>query len=146
MIYITSTQHFPRALSCEAAALLTSIRQVGLWMPDYRCLSRAQVDGLAQLIRAGYIESAAWWQYRARGGKALATVDSIDGLKAFLHALNSVAYSKMACEDRLVEKWTAKATISDFRLRPWLPTARVNEAHNQHMLDCEQALLEWRAS
>jgi hypothetical protein len=44
--------------------------------------------------------------------------------------------------DLLVTKWEARAGIKDFRMRPWLPKARIREAHLQHWEDIELSKLE----
>lgn len=59
--------HYPGALSCEAAELLLHMASVNIWIPDYKTMNRAQIDGLAQLISVGYIQSSAWWGYRTAG-------------------------------------------------------------------------------
>lgn len=53
----------------------------------------------------------------------------IRGLKDLLHALNNVAYSQMVAEDKVVEKYTTRYTVIDFRLRGWHEAQRVREAH-----------------
>ncbi len=62
-----SAPHYPGALSDEAAALLQCMYSVNIWIPDFRTMSKAQIDGLAQLIHVRYIISSAWWGYRTAG-------------------------------------------------------------------------------
>lgn len=59
--------HYPGALSCEAIALLQCIQAQNIWIPDYRTMTRAQIDGLAELIRVQYVQSSAWYGYRTAG-------------------------------------------------------------------------------
>ena len=62
-----NAQHYPGALSCEAIALLQHMASVNIWIPDYSKMNRAQIDGLAELIRVRYIQSSAWYGYRTQG-------------------------------------------------------------------------------
>ncbi len=70
--------------------------------------------------------------------------ENVTGLKDLLRAINQVAYSRMVAEEKIVEKYTNKYTVINFRLRPWLQKARVQEAHNQHWQDVQQTLSELR--
>ena len=58
--------HYPGALSCEAIELLQCIQNTNIWIPDFRTMNRAQIDGLAQLVKMGYIQSSAWYSYRVQ--------------------------------------------------------------------------------
>lgn len=60
---------------------------------------------------------------------------------AFTEAVRNSPYTG---DERLIEKWTARATIINFRLRPWLPTARVRAAQLQLESDIAQSLVEIR--
>lgn len=62
-----SAPHYPGALSCEAIELLQHIASVNIWIPNFRTMTRAQIDGLAELIRMQYIQSSAWYGYRTQG-------------------------------------------------------------------------------
>lgn len=53
----------------------------------------------------------------------------LDGMRSLLHALNNVAHSRMVAEERIVEKYTTRYTVIDFRLRGWHEAQRVREAH-----------------
>ncbi len=139
MTYTTSQAHYPGALSTDAVILLKCFEASASWQPEFSQMNRAQIDGLAQLTRAGYVEARAWWQYRAQGGDTLATI------KSRQDARNRELNVLYGGQDPLVTLWEAKAQILDWRLRPWR-LSLVNEAHNQHMLDCQLALTEWRAS
>lgn len=69
---------------------------------------------------------------------------NLRGLKDLLHALNNVAHSKMVAEDKVVEKYTTRYTVIDFRLRGWHETQRVREAHLLHWQDVQETLGELR--
>lgn len=140
MEYLTSQAHYPGALSDDAAALLKTIIAAGAYQPDYATMNRAQLDGLGQLIHIGYIQSCSWWQYRARG------VDPLVSIKAQQDTRNRELNRLYSGQDQLVAKWEAKAAIKDFRMRPWLPTSRVNYIHVQLERDIELALAEWQAA
>lgn len=53
----------------------------------------------------------------------------LDGIRSLLRAINQVAYSQMVAEDKVVEKYTTRYTVIDFRLRGWHEAQRVREAH-----------------
>jgi hypothetical protein len=68
--------------------------------------------------------------------------NNVKGLKDLLRAINQVAYSRMVAEDKVVEKYTNKYTVINFRLRPWRENLRVNYAHSLHWQDIELSKLE----
>ena len=70
--------------------------------------------------------------------------DNVTGLKDLLRAINQVAYSRLMADERIVEKYTVRYTVIDFRLRPWLETTRVDDAHIQHWNDVQEVLGSFR--
>lgn len=68
----------------------------------------------------------------------------LDGIRSLLRAVNQVAYSQMVAEDKVVEKYTTRYTVIDFRLRPWRENLRVNYAHSLHWQDVQETLGELR--
>lgn len=146
MEYLTSQNHYPGALSDHAAALLRTIAATGVWQPDYSDMTRLQIVALEQLIRAGYIQPAAYGQYRARGVDTFGERSyPLVALRQQQDARNRELNTLYSGQDQLVALWEAKATIIDFRLRPWR-LSLVNEAHNQLELDIEAARAEWQAA
>lgn len=67
MEYITRPMHYPGALSDTAASLLRCIYDAGVWFPEWREMTRCQIDAFAELQRAAYIEATAFFGYRVKG-------------------------------------------------------------------------------
>lgn len=79
--------------------------------------------------------------------KARGILDSeynLRGLKDLLRAINNVAYSQIVAEEKLIERYTNKYTIINFRLRGWSESQRVNYAHSLHWQDVMDSLDELR--
>lgn len=70
--------------------------------------------------------------------------NSVKGLKDLLRAINNVAYSQIVAEEKLIERYTNKYTIINFRLRGWSESQRVNYAHSLHWEDVQETLGELR--
>lgn len=123
MEYITGKKYLPGALSDDAAALLKVIWQAGIWFPEWREMNRCQLDAFAELQRAAYIESTAYYGYRVKGRDCMAAV------RQYQQERNAQLNTLYAGVDPLVAKWEARTAIIDFRLRPWSERVRVREAH-----------------
>lgn len=72
MIYSTSRKLYPGALSDDAAALFRHIYDAGIWFPEWRYVGRGWIDAFAELQRAEYIESTAYYGYRVKGRDCMA--------------------------------------------------------------------------
>lgn len=139
MEYITRKPHYPGALSDEAAVLLREIYDAVIWIPCWRDMTAAQIAGFNELYPGFYVERGAWEGYRVKGRDNLAAIREYQRERnAALHKL----YAGVA--DPMVAKWEARAAIKLFRMSPWLPTARVREAHKLHWQDCMDSLDELR--
>jgi hypothetical protein len=68
----------------------------------------------------------------------------MSGLNSLLRAVNNVAYSQMIAEEKLIEKYTNKYTVINFRIRPWRESLRVNYAHSLHWQDVQETKDELR--
>lgn len=137
MEYITGKKLYPGALSDDAAALFRQIWQAIRWTPCWADMTKAQIDAFGELQRACYIEACAWGEYRVQGRDTLSAIGEYQQERN--RQLNEL-YGGVS--DPLVSKWEARAAIINFRLRPWLPKARVQEAHIQHWRDIELTMLE----
>lgn len=138
MNYITSKQLYPGALSDDAAALLKVIWSAIRWQPCYTDMTKAQIDAFGELLRACYIESCAWGEYRVKGR------DTLSAVRQYQQERNQQLLTLYAGVDPLVAKWEARAAIKPFRLFPWLPTARIRDAADQHWKDVMDSLDELR--
>jgi hypothetical protein len=74
MEYITRKQYFPGALSDAAAELLKEIWQAIRWTPCWGDMTKAQIDAFGELMRAMYIESCAWGEYRVKGRDTMSAI------------------------------------------------------------------------
>lgn len=138
MEYTTSRKLYPGALSDEAAVLFADIWQSIRWTPCWGEMTKAQGDAFQELLRACYIESCAWGSYRVKGR------DTLSAVRQYQQERNEELNRLYTGSDQLVTKWEARAAIINFRLRPWMQTQRVREAHLQHWQDVQETLGELR--
>lgn len=137
MEYITRPKHYPGALSDEAAELFKVIWQAIRWTPCFAEMTKAQTDVFGELLRACYVESCAWGEYRVKGR------DTISAIRQYQQERNEQLNVLYAGSDPLITKWESRAQIINFRLRPWR-SSRVQEAHIQHWNDVQETLGELR--
>lgn len=136
MEYITRKQHYPGALSDAAAVLLREIYDAVIWIPCWRDMTAQQIAGFNELYPGFYVERGAWEGYRVKGRDTLAAI------REYQRERNAQLNMLYSVNDPLITKWEARATIINFRLRPWMERVRVREAHLQHWQDVELSKLE----
>jgi hypothetical protein len=136
MTFTTSRKLLPGALSDDAAVLLKQIWQAVRWMPCWGDMTKAQIDAFGELQRACYIEACAWGEYRVKGR------DTMSAVRQYQQERNAQLNVLYAGVDPLVAKWEGLAGFKNYRVRPWLPTARIREAHLQLESDIKLTLNE----
>lgn len=142
MEYITHPKHFPGALSDAAAKLLKEIYETGVYFPSWIDMSHAEIAAFNELMPGYYVESCAFRGYRVKG---TSYVDSVlSRVKERVSQRNQELFVLYAGVDPLVAKWEARAAIKPFRMTPWLPNARVRDAHLLHWQDVQETLGELR--